>query len=224
MTPVYQEIVCPNRGDCMSACLASLMDLPITAVPKFAADEFDRNPAKDRPYRERDMHYAMLDWLHTKGYAYITIGWNSLSDWRGFKDLHLIASVPSQKFADSYHAVIVGWRAFENVNRGYEWYVAHDPNPGNAPYDLKAIKPRFVDLLVPLTYVPRQATDERDAARADADRLAAALRDMKSLCDTLMAEDGDVACGPLITESFVPVFDRSDACLAAHDQAKAART
>ena len=136
----------------MSACIASLLDLPAAAVPKFAAEEFDRNPGKERAYRERDMHYAMLEWLHTIGYAYATIGWKSLSDWRGFRDMHLIASVPSQKFPGGGHAVIIGWRAFENVNRAYAWYVAHDPNLGNAPYDPKEIEPRFVDLLIPLTY------------------------------------------------------------------------
>ena len=154
MSPVHQQIICPNRGDCMSACLASLMDMPIEAVPKFMAEEFDRNPNKDRAYRERDAHYAMLDWLHSSGYAYTTIGWKSLSDWRGLKDLHLIASVPSQKFPGVNHAVIIGWKSFENVNRAYEWYVAHDPNPGNAPYNPKEIEPRFVDLVIPLTYTP----------------------------------------------------------------------
>lgn len=155
MTPVYQQIICPNRGDCMSACLASLMDMPIESVPKFMAEEFDRNPSKDRAYRERDVHYAMLDWLHAMGYAYTTIPWKSLSDWRGLKDLHLIASVPSQKFPGVNHAVIIGFKSFNNVNRAYEWHVAHDPNQGNAPYNPKEIEPRFVDLVIPLTYAPR---------------------------------------------------------------------
>jgi hypothetical protein len=159
MKPVHQQIICPNRGDCMSACLASLMELPIEAVPKWQADEYDRNPGKDRAFRERDSHYAMLAWLHAQGYAYATILWKSLGDWRGLKDLHVIASVPSQNFPGVSHAVIVGWRSFENVNRAYEWFVAHDPNPGNGSYDTKAITPSMLYLLIPLVPAPRQASN-----------------------------------------------------------------
>lgn len=153
MKPVFQEIIDAERGDCMTACIASLLELPIASVPKWQADEYDRNPGKSKAYRDRDSHYAMLDWLHGRGWALTTILWNYLGDWRGMKDLHLIVSVPSQRFPGVFHAVIVGWRAFENVNRGYEWYVAHDPNPGNGPYDTKAIQPSMVDLLLPLQQV-----------------------------------------------------------------------
>ena len=46
-------------------------------------------------------------------------------------------------------------------------------------------------------------------------KLAAALRELKALCETLMDEDGDVATGPLITESYVPIFNRVEEALMA---------
>lgn len=152
MKPVYQQIINADRGDCMSACIASLLELPIEEVPKWQAEEYDRTPGKSAAYRDRDSHYAMLDWLHGRGWALTIMLWNRLGDWRGTKDLNLIVSVPSQKFPGVSHAVIIGFRSFENVNRAYEWYVAHDPNPGNAPYDTKAVQPSMVYLLLPLRF------------------------------------------------------------------------
>ena len=35
MIPVYQTIVSIEDGDCTRACLASILDLPIDAVPNF---------------------------------------------------------------------------------------------------------------------------------------------------------------------------------------------
>lgn len=35
MTPVDQRVIDPGVGDCMTACIASLLDLPYEAVPRF---------------------------------------------------------------------------------------------------------------------------------------------------------------------------------------------
>jgi len=35
MTPQKQLLVCKETGDCMRACIASMLDLPITTVPNF---------------------------------------------------------------------------------------------------------------------------------------------------------------------------------------------
>jgi hypothetical protein len=57
-------------------------------------------------------------------------------------------------------------------------------------------------------------THERDAATARAGVLEGLLRDTKALVDTLMDEDGDVANGPMVTESYVPLFNRIKDALA----------
>ena len=32
---IYQEIIEPNTGDCLRACVASMLELPLDAVPNF---------------------------------------------------------------------------------------------------------------------------------------------------------------------------------------------
>ncbi len=146
MKRVFQEIVCNNRGDCQSAAIASLLGLEILAVPKFLANAYDAG-------QPSEWHSAMITWLRARGLHHRYIAWNCFHDWRGIDGALCIASMPSQKFPGSTHAVIGGWESRpipENPESTYNRFVVvHDPNPGNAPYP-DDIKPIGVAFLIPL--------------------------------------------------------------------------
>jgi hypothetical protein len=75
MIPIYQSIVCPERGDCQSAAIASILELPISEVPPFVARAFDEG------HLHRWFDYQTA-WLRERGLALIDVNWNSVSDWR----------------------------------------------------------------------------------------------------------------------------------------------
>ena len=66
-----------------------------------------------------------------------------------------LATVPSQMFPDSTHAVVVGWRWHPNhPGSALQPYVVHDPNPSNGPYeDIDKIARRLV-WIVPMMLTP----------------------------------------------------------------------
>lgn len=140
MTPVFQRIICSNRGDCQTAAVASILDLPYEQVPAWLADAYDRS-------RLHEFHDNMYQWFRDKGFHYLTIEWEDLRDWRMLVGAYCIASMPSQKFPGHSHAVIGTW-VFEKEGH-HKFVIAHDPNPNNKPYD-STVEPKRVCFLVPL--------------------------------------------------------------------------
>lgn len=73
MIPVDQEDFSLQRGDCLSAAVASILELPLADVPKWVADDYD-NDAGDDSYwhwwvrflawtKEQGIHFAeCADW------------------------------------------------------------------------------------------------------------------------------------------------------------------
>jgi hypothetical protein len=61
MIPVTQEITTGNNGDCLSACLASLLELEIGEVPKFRRDHGPEEmmPAARRWLAE-NFHFSLI--------------------------------------------------------------------------------------------------------------------------------------------------------------------
>jgi len=141
MKPVYQKIIDGVRGDCLSACIASILERD--DVPSFLADAVDRGNMPS-------YHKEMLKWCANIGYNFMTLQWKQLHDWRGLEGMYHIATVPSQIFNGGLHAVVGCWKLYDN--RDYEsgckkWYIAHDPNPNNKPYDTE-VDPLFIEVLV----------------------------------------------------------------------------
>lgn len=108
MTPIDQTIVDEGRGDCVRACVASILEVKITAVPNFS----------DAPeglfhclYRATMYGYGWIvcDAAHPKGV--------SLWHGRGINGFHM-ASVPSRNIAGT-HCVIIDPYGL----------VVHDPSP-----------------------------------------------------------------------------------------------
>lgn len=144
MKPVFQSIVCPARGDCQSAAIASIMELPIAEVPPWVAISYDEH----KPHLWYDY---MITWLRERGLFIVTVEWSDFRDWRALDGVFCIASVPSQKFANGAHAVVGTW---DKRDDGHYFRIAHDPRPDNAPYP-DGTEPKRVQFLVPIN--PRVA-------------------------------------------------------------------
>jgi len=134
MKPVYQKIISSDHGDCYSACLSSITELD---VPNFHTIEiYDEKHNQNIDYFEHK-----IEWLRKNGYSIISF---YDKKWEKFDDIFLlniytIASVPSQKFKNCMHAVIIQLQ--DKHNGSYEWTFVHDPNPENdiAKYKLEDI-------------------------------------------------------------------------------------
>lgn len=123
MKPVHQEIIDAGIGDCFSACLASLLELPLAEVPKFRRDH------------GREMMTEARRWLAaTFGLSIITIQLKDLNDddFTG-ADIRLVGGVPgtpciaggaSPNIAGALHAVVG-----EIDADGMNFEMTHDPNP-----------------------------------------------------------------------------------------------
>ena len=125
MTPVHQEIVDPRLGDCVRACFASLMDLPLQDVPNFSA----------LPTRQMWMHaqvQGMYHWLRPQGLDILE--WSEPDplpeDVYGDEPFHpyVIASGPSATFPDSRH-VVIAERYWDEERSRWRARFVHDPNP-----------------------------------------------------------------------------------------------
>lgn len=91
MKPIDQTILAPPKGDCLRACVASVLELPLDAVPNFCGDHGDEwfrelrrwsrarglNPLLVHPdYLREDPHGVCVvsgqsprgDWLHSVVY------------------------------------------------------------------------------------------------------------------------------------------------------------
>lgn len=107
MKPVTQRVISNRNGDCHAACIASLLELPIEAMPDFFADD------PPSPYKRR------TEWLQARGLqeAYFLVG--SFPPPYGYA----ILSVKSAVFPGLTHAVV--WDG-----EGSEWgRIVHNPNP-----------------------------------------------------------------------------------------------
>jgi hypothetical protein len=106
MQPVDQRVIDPDKGDCFSACIASILELPLGAIPVYHSDE--TGSAWDRWVQWfRDANLTLICLTHhgpVPGYA--------------------IRSIPSYTYDARLHAVVT----FDGV-------VVHDPSPNRLPPD-----------------------------------------------------------------------------------------
>ena len=125
MTPVNQTIVDADSGDCTRACLASILDLPIEAVPNFIMFK---------------VGWFNVFWafLRVLGYEYCGTGWvkskerphgHILSKSPNIQG-YVIASVPSKTFPNVGHSVVINLKGI----------VVHDPNPNKLWQDINVKK------------------------------------------------------------------------------------
>ena len=106
MKPVMQKVVSAGEGDCMSACLASILELPLDRVPNFYVGKGDWFNQLWK-FLER----AHLEW---GGQRVPVI---ALSKSNGI-DGYFMAVVQSINFPEKTHAVVFKGKEF-----------VHDPSP-----------------------------------------------------------------------------------------------
>ena len=117
MTPVDQRAFADSSeavGDCLSACFATVLDLPLAEVPVFVA--------------EPDYYRAMVRWLDARGLALVMLQFFEGWPWIPPDNLPLIVGGPSPRGTPETpmnHAVIAIWR-------GAGMEVLHDPHPSRA--------------------------------------------------------------------------------------------
>jgi hypothetical protein len=100
MKPVYQTVFSPPLGNCVQACVASILELPLEQVPNFMlADDLWREAFDEflEPYGLYTMTTYVTDVWKPEGY-------------------HLICG-PSPR-GDYWHAIV-----------GYKGKAVHDPYP-----------------------------------------------------------------------------------------------
>jgi hypothetical protein len=113
MTPQDQEFIhAPERGqhgDCMRACVAALLDLPIAAVPHFAQLDAEG---------KGNFWLMVTEFCRNNGYAFVTMQGRFV--WAEDAIYHIISG-PSPRAAGVYHAVV-----------GMNGQVHFDPHPSRA--------------------------------------------------------------------------------------------
>lgn len=134
MKPVDQAVVHRVHGDCWSACLASILELPLEAVPKFMWHFDDTD-------RAAELWLSRFGYSHLRLHRYINSNderyfWNAtgFNVWHA-DHTHCIVSGKSPNLEGCFHAV-VGYIDYGGVIK-----IAHDPSPHKrgilgAPYYL----------------------------------------------------------------------------------------
>jgi hypothetical protein len=145
--PVYQTIIDNGRGNCWTACIASILEVSIEDVPNFVADEFDGGV---------NAHQACRQWLFDRGLFMLDVNLKkedslyTVLDWYLMQNAYCIASVPSQRNKGGWHSVVMHLAKIDEEST--RLIVAHDPNINNPPYDAD-VKVRRLQFIVP--FIPK---------------------------------------------------------------------
>lgn len=116
MIPIDQLTTDPSKGDCQSACLASLLDLPLSSVPNFLLDLPE----------EAGVEFArrINRFLAPFGLMHLELEYRGFCERCKFYDVdtmyHMIYG-PSPRSKDILHAVV-----------GRNGEIFHDPHPSRS--------------------------------------------------------------------------------------------
>jgi hypothetical protein len=109
MRPVFQTEVSSDRGDCLRASVATILDLEISQVPHFKL--FDRK-----------WHTVLVGFLNSVGYQFHGSGRaksHKMPEKYPHIDGYVLASVQSKSFPGCTHSVVMDLKG----------RIVHDPNP-----------------------------------------------------------------------------------------------
>lgn len=127
MKKVYQEIIDKGKGDCARAAIASLFELELHEIPNFIELHSDKYP--------QSLH--IIEFMENRGYSPSFVNRQFHETIDEFKKIlyfdggingYFYASVPSQTFSGSSHAVIID----KDMN------IVHDPNPNHKALGLNS--------------------------------------------------------------------------------------
>jgi len=119
MKPVFQDIIDAEKGNCMSACLASVFEIGLEDVPNFWEMARGSTPR---------MQDAMVEWLRTVGYGLLTVPVKTFTPFSQLLGCYALAGVKSQMF-EVNHGIVITWVQKAEYTVGIE--VVHDPNSKN---------------------------------------------------------------------------------------------
>ncbi len=105
MIPVMQSDITFKTGDCFSACIASILEVPLEKIPNF---HFPKGS---------DFEDNVQEWCKTQSFALVSIS-NIEDDL--LADCWIIATGKSPRGDEDWHRHAVVWRNGK---------VVHDPNP-----------------------------------------------------------------------------------------------
>lgn len=147
MKPVFQAVRYVDAehgkcGDCFPACIASILELPLSDVPNFTQLSLDREIARGVPLAEAwksgtDWWYMLNDWLAPRGFMYMEFP--NAEDWpndiRSRIGFHIM--IGRSPRGDFDHCVV-----------GKAGVVVHDPSEGASSPHLATLK--AYGLFIPL--------------------------------------------------------------------------
>lgn len=128
----------PGTGNCWAACIASLLDVNLDAVPNFCGDP-DQNGKNDP---RRNWMDSTNHWLALRGLGFVTVSPRD-GAWTVMPDSLCIITGKSPR-GTHLHSV-VGMIHYENEQMHFEYL--HDPHPSG---DMIDGEPTAVELLVVL--------------------------------------------------------------------------
>lgn len=133
MKPVMQQRIGPT-GDCFSACLASILELPLSEVPCFFVGNGEPHPVEDQP---RVWWGRVRQWLRERGLGIVTIAYDGTWDW-------------ADVGVEGYQLVTVTTdRGFDHSQVWHNGHLVHDPHPAAHLSTVKAVT--NMDILYSLT-------------------------------------------------------------------------
>lgn len=107
MKPIDQVIFDPGKGDCMAACIASILELPLDAVPNLS------NLPK------WNWTSIFISFMYHFGWEFEGMGYSSSINADEGIHGYYIAGVPSANFKDCEHAIVIDRTGL----------CVHDPSP-----------------------------------------------------------------------------------------------
>jgi hypothetical protein len=121
--PVFQTVFDPTHGDCFSACLASILEIPLKWVPTFCVDYPDT------------WFDELNEWLKYFGLrclgSYDVACWDK-ETWNSIAGMYGIGGGLSPRYKNTMHAVVC---------QGDK--IVHDPHPDNT-----GLKGGLVDIMI----------------------------------------------------------------------------
>lgn len=108
-------------GDCVCACVASLLDIPLADVPHFNVEARTEYGSHEAGYER-----VFRRFLRDRGYSWWILNWNlGAREWAPrFLAPGQLAMIggPSPRSTTGSHAIVGRWT-------GSEWVTEHDPHP-----------------------------------------------------------------------------------------------
>jgi len=110
MKPIDQTTFGDKKGNCLSACLASILELPLDYVPNFCVD-----------YSPESWWGEMQKWLNARGVIAIEVELNDHLRMQVVPGMYCVLSGKSPR--GEFDHSVVGWA------KGTELFYVHDPHP-----------------------------------------------------------------------------------------------